>query len=505
MQNLSTKFDCTAEPLAIAGVSCRLPGGISSPEALWQALLEQKCLISEVPADRFSLKRFAHPRREVKGHSVTFKAGIAGDLTQFDPGFFKMGRLEAKTLDPQQRLALELSWEAFESAGVKPSAFKGCNTAVFMGAASTDMAMSRADDASAIGPYSMTGTNLSIISNRLSYFYDLHGQSLTVDTACSSSLTALHLACEALRHGACTAALAGGVNVLLSPLPFVGFSQAHMLSPEGRCKVFAADADGYVRSEGGAVVLLMRLSDALKQGLPIYAVIEDSLINQDGRTNGIALPNQAAQQALLHQIYAGRDLSSLVYLEAHGTGTAAGDPLECAAAGQELGLALKAQQDRPLYIGSVKSNVGHLETASGMAGLIKVLAMLKHQQIPAQLYADNLNPKIDFAGLNLKVSGQTIAFPKVNEPALIGLNSFGFGGSNAHVLLRRFDQDFEKSRLQLQTGAGASQGAVKSAECSSQDAAAAVHIGAELKLLISAERACTALSGSRLCRAVQQN
>ena len=218
----------------------------------------------------------------------------------------------------------------------------------------------------------------------------------------------------------------------------------HMLSPEGRCKVFAADADGYVRSEGGAVVLLMRLSDALKQGLPIYAVIEDSLINQDGRTNGIALPNQAAQQALLHQIYAGRDLSSLVYLEAHGTGTAAGDPLECAAAGHELGLALKAQQDRPLYIGSVKSNVGHLETASGMAGLMKVLAMLKHQQIPAQLYADNLNPKIDFAGLNLKVSGQTIAFPKVNEPALIGLNSFGFGGSNAHVLLRRFDQDFEK-------------------------------------------------------------
>lgn len=487
MQNLSTKFDCTAEPLAIAGVSCRLPGGISSPEALWQALLEQQCLISEVPADRFSLKRFAHPRREVKGHSVTFKAGIAGDLTQFDPGFFKMGRLEAKTLDPQQRLALVLSWEAFESAGVKPSAFKGSNTAVFMGAASTDMAMSRADDASAIGPYSMTGTNLSIISNRLSYFYDLHGQSLTVDTACSSSLTALHLACEALRHGACTAALAGGVNVLLSPLPFVGFSQAHMLSPEGRCKVFAADADGYVRSEGGAVVLLMRLSDALKQGLPIYAVIEDSLINQDGRTNGIALPNQAAQQALLHQIYAGRDLSSLVYLEAHGTGTAAGDPLECAAAGHELGLALKAQQDRPLYIGSVKSNVGHLETASGMAGLIKVLAMLKHQQIPAQLYADNLNPKIDFAGLNLKVSGQTIAFPKVNEPALIGLNSFGFGGSNAHVLLRRFDQDFEKSRLQLQTGAGASQGAVKSAECSSQDAAAAFSIGGELKLLISAE------------------
>ncbi len=450
MQNTLTKFDCGADAIAIIGISCRLPGGITRPAELWQALLKEQCLVSEVPADRFSTQRFAHAKRETKGHSVTFKAGIVGDVSLFDAACFKMGRLEAQTLDPQQRLALEMSYEAFESAGLKPSTFKGSDTAVFIGAASTDMAMCRADDACAIGPYSMTGTNLSIISNRLSYFYDLHGPSMTIDTACSSSLTALHQACEALRHHRCSAALAGGVNILLSPLPFVGFSQAHMLSPSGRCKVFAADADGYVRAEGGGIVLLKRLGDAMVQGDNILGIIEDSAVNQDGRTSGIALPSEAAQSRLLQSIYAGKDLSSLVYLEAHGTGTAAGDPIECRAAGKVLGSALELQQGRELYIGSVKSNVGHLETGSGMAGLVKALLLLQHETITAQLYADNLNPKIDFAALNLKVNAAVQPFPKTEEPALIGLNSFGFGGSNAHALLRRFDADFTADCLRAQ-------------------------------------------------------
>ncbi len=450
MQNALTKFVTDgSDTIAVVGLSCRLPGGISSGAELWQALTGKKCLISKVPADRFSTKRFEHPRREVKGHSVTFRAGVLEDVSLFDPAFFGMGKLEAQTLDPQQRLALELSWEAIENAGIKPSALKGSDTAVFIGAASTDMALSRADDALAVGPYTMTGTNLSIISNRLSYFYDLHGPSMTVDTACSSSLSALHQACVTLRSKRSRAAIAGGVNILLSPLPFIGFSQAHMLSPAGLCKVFAADADGYVRAEGGAVVLLKRLTDAVADGDPILALIERCEINQDGRTNGIALPSVSAQSALLQSIYGGHDLSSLVYLEAHGTGTAAGDPIECEAAGV-VAKALYAQTGRTLKVGSVKSNVGHLETASGMAGLSKAVQMLLRQQIPPQLYADNLNPGIAFSDLRLQVPGSLEIFPKTPEPALIGLNSFGFGGSNGHLLLRRYEPDYVRDCLREQ-------------------------------------------------------
>ncbi len=416
-------------------MGCRLPGGICSAEELWQALLEGRDLISTVPADRFSTERFVHPVREARGHSVTFSAGITGDVRLFDAGFFKMGKLEAQTLDPQQRLVLEMSLEAFESAGIKPSAVKGSNTAVFIGAASTDMAMTRADDAAAAGPYTMTGTNLSIISNRLSYFYDLHGESMTIDTACSSAMTALCKACEALLAGGCSMALAGGVNILLSPLPFVGFSQAHMLSATGRCRVFSADADGYVRSEGGAVLLLKRLDEALEAGDPIIGVIRAAALNQDGSTNGIAMPNGKAQKALLQHIYDHRDLGHLVYVEAHGTGTAAGDPIECDAIGTVLGKRLQQEKGRKLYIGSVKSNAGHLETASGMAGLIKSLMILKHRELPAQIWADRLNPRIDFADLNLQVVQEPVDLSAISGPLQIGINSFGFGGSNAHVLL----------------------------------------------------------------------
>ena len=421
--------------IAVIGLGCRLPGGISTPEAFWDALSTGRDLVSEVPAERFCKERFEHPLREVKGHSVTFKAGIFGDLKSFDAAFFRMNKSEAQTLDPQQRLMLEMSVDALESAGIRASKIKGSNTAVFVGAASTDMALTAADDAAKIGAYSMTGTNLSIVSNRLSYFYDLHGESMTIDTACSSAMTALCKACEALASGSCELALAGGVNVLISPLPFVGFSQAHMLSAGGRCKVFSKDADGYVRSEGGALLVLKRLADAKKDGDHILGVIRAAALNQDGRTSGIALPNGGAQQALLQQIYQNRSLEHLIYVEAHGTGTAAGDPVECSAIGMVLGRRLQAEQHRPLYIGSVKSNAGHLETASGMAGLVKALLILQHRELPRQLWAEELNSRIDFNGLNLEVVRQNIKLADNKEPLQIGINSFGFGGSNAHVLL----------------------------------------------------------------------
>ena len=423
--------DC---PIAVVGMGCRFPKGIVSAEGLYQALLGGENLVSEVPEARFGLKRFLHPKREVKGHSVTFKAGVVGDVSLFDAPFFNLSRPEALSLDPQQRLVLEMSYEALNRAGLTPAALKGTDCAVVVGAASTDMALLRADDTPAVGPYAMTGTNLSIISNRLSYVYDLHGPSLTVDTACSSSLVALHTACGYLREGKASLALAGGVNILLSPLPFIGFSQAHMLSPEGRCAVFCENADGYVRAEGGAVLILKRLEDALHDGNPIVAVIAATGVNSDGATRGIALPSEKAQHALLESVYQGAGLnpSRLVYLEAHGTGTKAGDPVETEAIGKALATQIAG---RPLSVGSVKAITGHLETASGMAGMVKAMEILRRGVIPPQKLYGPLNAAIDFKGLNLSVNTEAAPLPEVKGVGLVGVNSFGFGGTNAHVVL----------------------------------------------------------------------
>lgn len=423
--------DC---PIAVVGMGCRFPKGIVSAEGLYQALLGGENLVSEVPEARFGLKRFLHPKREVKGHSVTFKAGVVGDVSLFDAPFFNLSRPEAQSLDPQQRLTLEMSYEALNRAGLKPQDLRGSDTAVVMGAASTDMALLRADDTPAVGPYAMTGTNLSIISNRLSYVYDLHGPSLTVDTACSSSLVALHTACEYLREGKASLALAGGVNILLSPLPFIGFSQAHMLSPEGRCAVFCENADGYVRAEGGAVLILKRLEDALADGNNIMAVIGATGVNSDGATRGIALPSEKAQQSLLTWVYgeAGLDPARLVYVEAHGTGTKVGDPVEMEAIGTALAWRVTG---RTLSVGSVKANTGHLETASGMAGFAKAMEILRTGVIPPQKLYGPLNTAIPFESLNLRVATEAEPLPMVDGVGLIGVNSFGFGGTNAHVVL----------------------------------------------------------------------
>lgn len=418
---------------AIVGIGCRFPGGINSLDNLWKVLSSGMDVVTSIPEERFDLGRYWHPDRKAPGRTCTTSAGIVGDLTSFDASFFGMSPKEAEALDPQQRMMLEMAWEAFEDAGIPPSSAAGTKTAVYVGAASTDMGMIRSDDLAVTGPYGMTGTSLSIIANRLSYFFDLHGPSMTIDTACSSSLVALNEACRAMENEGLPMALVGGVNVLLSPMPFVGFSKAHMLSEEGRCKVFDAKGDGYVRSEGGAVVLLKPLEDALRDGDAVHAVVRATGVNSDGRTAGIALPNGEAQAKLLHSIYDDPRIerSRIAYVEAHGTGTAAGDPIETKSIGDVLG----RKDGDPLWIGSVKSNLGHLETGSGMAGLAKAITVLEKHTIPANLFLSEPNPKIDFEGLGIRVPTQSVPLPNVNGLALVGVNSFGFGGTNAHVLL----------------------------------------------------------------------
>lgn len=426
----------SSNKFAIIGIGCRFPGGIKSLDELWDALSNGKDMVTEIPADRFDKKRYYHPDRKQPARTCTVSAGVISGIKEFDNAFWGMSPKEAEALDPQQRLMLEMTWEAFEDAGIRPSSVAGTDVGVFVGAASTDMGLVHSDDLALTGPYSMTGTSLSIISNRLSYTFDLKGPSMTIDTACSSSLVALNEACRAIETDSLSMAIVGGVNVLLSPVPFIGFSKAHMLSARGRCQVFDQKGDGYVRAEGGAVVLIKSLEKAEADHDKIYAVIEGIGVNSDGRTNGIALPNEEAQKALLKSVYAraGVHLDDLSYVEAHGTGTAAGDPIEARSIGTVLG---RSNQDNPLWVGSVKSNLGHLETGSGMAGLAKALLIIQHHCIPKNLHFEHPNEAIDFSALGIKVPTDKVSLP-INNPVLVGVNSFGFGGTNAHVILKEY-------------------------------------------------------------------
>ena len=423
--------------VAVVGIGCRFPGGIDSLKAL-EVLLERKeDALGQLPFERFDVERYFSREQSTPGTFYAPRCGTVGDVRLFDARFWGMSAKEADNLDPQQRMVLEMTWEAFEDAGIPPSKMAHSDTAVFIGAASADMAILHSDDVALQGPYTMTGTQLSIISNRISYSFNLHGPSMTVDTACSSSLVAISQAVECIRSGRAKAAVAGGVNVLLSPMGFVGFSKAHMLSPTGACRVFDEKADGYARSEGGAVVLLKDLEEAQKDGDAIYAVIRAAAVNSDGRTTGIALPSGEAQAQLLKDVYEGAetglDKSRIAYVEAHGTGTAVGDPVETGAIGRVLGHREASQE--PLVIGSVKGNLGHLETGSGMAGLAKALLTLQNRRIYPNLHFETPNPAIDFKALGLRVATQIEPLPKVNGLPLVGINSFGFGGTNAHVVL----------------------------------------------------------------------
>jgi len=421
--------------IAIIGIGCRFPGGVNDAESFWKLLIERRDAVSDVPADRWNVERYYDREPAIPGKTFVKRGGFLDQIDKFDPQFFGISPREAPYVDPQHRLLLETSWEAIENAGIVLDFEKGSDIAVFVGISHNDYQgiQSTAFDHFGITPHTATGSAHSIAANRISYCLNLRGPSVAMDTACSSALTAIHTACEHIWAGRGDTALAGGVTVMITPGGFIGFSQASMLSPDGRCAAFDATANGFVRGEGAGMVLLKRLSQAIADGDPIRGVIVGTAVNQDGHTNGISLPSTEAQTRLVQDACkdAGVSPAQIGFVEAHGTGTAVGDPIEAHA----LAEALCEQRSTPLPIGSVKTNVGHLETAAGIAGLLKAMLVLQHREIPGSLHFSSPNPHIDFDKLKLRVPTDTEPFPETDGERLAGVNSFGFGGANAHVIL----------------------------------------------------------------------
>jgi acyl transferase domain-containing protein/acyl-CoA synthetase (AMP-forming)/AMP-acid ligase II/acyl carrier protein len=420
------------EAIAIIGLDCRFPGA-SDPQAFWQLLREGINAVTEIPAQRWEANQFYHASPAEPGKMNTRWGGFIEAVDQFDPHFFRISPREAERMDPQQRLLLEVSWGALENAGLAPDRLAGSNSGVFIGMSNNDYARLQFDQLPTIDGYASTGSALSIAANRLSYQLDWHGPSWVVDTACSSSLVAVHQACQSLRLGECDLALAGGVNLILMPQLTIALSQGRFMAADGRCKTFDADADGYVRGEGCGIVVLKRLSDAIRDRDPILTLVRGSAVNQDGHSNGLTAPRGLAQQAAIRQALtqAGVATHAISYVETHGTGTALGDPIEVSAL--QAVLMPDRAADQPCAIGSVKTNIGHLEAAAGIAGLIKVVLALQHRAIPATLHLKQLNPKIAIAGTPFSIPTQLQ--PWTDNRRLAGVSSFGFGGTNAHVVL----------------------------------------------------------------------
>ncbi len=424
--------------IAIVGIGCRFPGGAHTPASFWKMLCDGVDAISELPSDRFDLDDLFDPDPATPGKIYTRWGGFVEGIDEFDADFFGISPREVRRMDPQHRLLLEVVWEAFEDAGVVPEQISGTNAGVFIGISTQDYAHlhMRPGYRTQIDAHLNIGNALCAAANRISYLFDLHGPSFAVESACSSSLTAVHLACRSIRHGEADMAIVGGVNVVLAPELTIGFCKASMISPDGRCRAFDAGANGYVRSEGAGVVVLKSLSRALEDNDPIYALIRGTAINEDGRTAGISLPNGDAQERLLRQALreAGVSSSAIQYVEAHGTGTAAGDPIEAGALGRVFGAG--RTPENPCLIGSAKTNVGHLEAGAGITGLIKTALSLKHRRIPPSLHFREPNPEIPFDDLHLRVATTLSPWPSSEGPAMAGVNAFGFGGSNAHVILQ---------------------------------------------------------------------
>src|SRR5262249_4561333 len=418
--------------IAIVGASCRLPGA-SDLSALWSLLSERRCAVSKVPENRWSGGQFFHPRRFEPGKTYNWSAGVLDDIWGFDPGVFGISPRESEQMDPQQRLLLELVGEALEDAGIPPSGLAGKEIGVFVGASGLDYGNRALFDVAAGDAHFATGNTLSLIANRISYIFDLRGPSFTVDTACSSSLVALHQAVTEIQSGRIDTAIVGGVNMLASPFGFITFSQASMLSPTGLCRAFDARADGYVRAEGGVVLVLRSVRAALTSNDRIRGVVAGSGVNSDGRTVGVSMPSSAAQADLLKQVYerSGVAPGALAFVEAHGTGTRAGDPAEATAIGNALG----RTRAQPLPIGSIKTNIGHLEPAAGLAGMLKALLALEHDFLPASLHFSEPSPDIVFDECNICVCSNGLPLDRPPGRRFAGVNSFGFGGTNAHVIL----------------------------------------------------------------------
>jgi acyl transferase domain-containing protein/acyl carrier protein len=425
------------EPIAIVGMACRLPGGIADTEQFWALLSEGRSAIGPVPKTRWDNDALFDPNPDVPGKTYSSVGGFVSDVDQFDPYFFGIPPREAVTMDPQQRLLLEVAWETLENAGIDPSALDGSSTGVFVGIGCSDYAIlqARSNTLESIDAYHASGVAHSVAAGRISYSLGLQGPSVAVDTACSSSLVAIHQACVSLRQRECNLALAGGANLILVPDYTVNFCRARMLSPTGACRTFDAGADGYVRGEGVALIALKRLSDAQAAGDRILAIVRGSAVNQDGRSTGLTVPNGPAQEAVIRQAVArsGVKPSDVQYVEAHGTGTPLGDPIEVQALAAALGDDRKA--DEPLVIGSVKTNLGHLEATAGVVGLMKVVLALEHGEIPAHLHFSKPNPHIPWSELPVEVAAQRRAWRTGRRIA--GVSSFGFSGTNAHVILEQ--------------------------------------------------------------------
>lgn len=426
------------EPIAIIGIGCRLPGGGDNPDNFWNLLANSMDAIRPVPKDRWDLNAFYDSEPGKAGKLYVREGGFLDQVDQFDPHFFGISPREAEVMDPQQRLLLEVCWEALEDAGIPGEQVDGTKTGVFVGICSHDYGDVQAQpcERKTTNPYVAQGTTLCIAANRLSYLLGLRGPSLAVDTACSSSMVALHLACQSLWQGESNLGLVGGVNLLLRPETTLQFCNASMLSPDARCKSFDADANGYVRSEGAAMIAVKSLAQAVHDQDRIYALIHATTVNQDGRTNGMSVPNGESQKAMLREVYhkAGVSPGDVQYVEAHGTGTPVGDPIEAEAIGSVVG------ENRPegefCWMGSVKSNVGHLEAGAGIVGIVKTALALYHRQIPANLHFHTPNPKVDLDRLRLRIPVEQIPWPDSPQRSRIaGVSSFGFGGTNAHAVL----------------------------------------------------------------------
>ncbi|MCV7008101.1 polyketide synthase Pks13 [Mycobacterium gordonae] len=422
--------------IAIVGLSTRLPGDMNTPDETWAALMEGRDAITDLPEGRWS-EFLEEPRLAERVAKARTRGGYLKDIKGFDSEFFAVAKTEADNIDPQQRMALELTWEALEHARIPASSLRGEAVGVYVGVSNNDYGFLAISDPTVAHPYAITGNSGAIIPNRVSYFFDFRGPSVMVDTACSSSLVAIHQGVQALRNGEADVVVAGGVNALITPAVTLGFDEiGAVLSPDGRIKSFSADADGYTRSEGGGMLVLKRVDDARRDGDQILAVIAGSAVNHDGRSNGLIAPNQDAQAEVLRRAYkdAGIDPRNVDYIEAHGTGTILGDPIEAEALGRVVGKGRPA--DRPALLGAVKTNVGHLESAAGAASMAKVVLALQHDKLPPSINFAGPSPYIDFDAMRLKVVDQATDWPRYGGYALAGVSSFGFGGANAHLVVR---------------------------------------------------------------------